>query len=95
MTEKIKQSISSIGAAEGKLVGIRGWLILPAIGLVWGSVVGISALSGAGGMYPDVARAGHGGVYALELNSKKLNPWFYDLLELDIQRGGTANAHIQ
>lgn len=67
MTEKIEQSISNVGTVDEKLVGIEGWLVLPAIGFVLGPVIGIIALIAAIGMYSGVARAGYGGIYALEL----------------------------
>jgi hypothetical protein len=52
---------------DDKLKGIGGWLILPAIGLVLGPIIGVIGLFASLGMYKDVARAGYGGVYALEL----------------------------
>lgn len=58
---EVKQDIND------KLKGIGGWLILPAIGLVLGPIIGVIGLFVSLGMYEDVARAGYGGVYALEL----------------------------
>jgi hypothetical protein len=58
---EVKQDI------DEKLNGIGGWLILPAIGLVLGPIIGVIGLFASLGMYNDVARAGYGGVYALEL----------------------------
>lgn len=52
---------------DDKLKGIGGWLILPAIGLILGPIIGVIGLFASLGMYQDVARAGYGGVYALEL----------------------------
>jgi hypothetical protein len=52
---------------DDKLKGIGGWLIFPAIGLILGPVIDVIALYTSIGMYNDVARAGYGGVYSLEL----------------------------
>jgi len=67
MTEKIEQQESSVQVVDEKLVGISGWLILPAIGFVLGPIIGVIAVIASIGMYSDVARAGFGGLYALEL----------------------------
>jgi len=47
--------------------GIGGWLILPAIGLVLGSIIGVLALLYSLTLFSDVKAAGYGGIYALEL----------------------------
>lgn len=52
---------------DPKLAGIGGWLILPAIGFVLGPIIGVIMLIPAFQMYSEVARAGYGGIYALEL----------------------------
>lgn len=65
-----KSSASSNSRSESidpKLSGIGGWLILPAIGLILGPIIGVIGLFAAIGMYSDVARAGYGDVYAMEL----------------------------
>jgi hypothetical protein len=49
------------------LVGIGGWLILPAIGFVLGPIVSVIGLIAALSLFSDVNRAGYGGVYTLEL----------------------------
>jgi len=67
MSETIEQSAPSEEAVDEKLAGIGGWLILPAIGFVLGPVVGVVALVISLGLYPDVASAGFGEVFALEL----------------------------
>lgn len=67
MAENVEQLESNIETADQKLVGIGGWLILPAIGFVLGLVIGVIGLIAALGMYSDVARAGYGGIYTLEL----------------------------
>jgi hypothetical protein len=67
MAEQSEQSVFNVEAVNEKLVGIGGWLILPAIGLVLGPIIGIVGLIAAMGMYSDVASAGYGGIYALEL----------------------------
>ena len=67
MVEPIDQSEADVPDSDEKLVGIRGWLILPAIGLVLGPIGGVIGLLAASGNYSDVARAGYGAIYALEL----------------------------
>ncbi|MFZ1415500.1 MAG: DUF2569 domain-containing protein [Defluviicoccus sp.] len=67
MAENVEQLESNVETADQKLVGIGGWLILPAIGFVLGLLIGVVGLIDALGMYSDVARAGYGGIYKLEL----------------------------
>lgn len=52
---------------DPKLVGIGGWLILTAIGFVLGTIIGVVGLIIALSLFSDVADAGYGGLYALEL----------------------------
>ena len=52
---------------EEKLVGIKGWLILPAIGFVLGPLIGVVGLITSIGMYSDFEGTKYGGIYALEL----------------------------
>ena len=54
-------------APEPQFVGIGGWLILPAIGLVLGPIIGVVGLITGLALYTDVEAAGYGGVYALEI----------------------------
>jgi hypothetical protein len=54
-------------AVDRSLEGIGGWLILPAIGMVLGPVVGVVGLVYALGLYSRVAQAGYGGVFTVEL----------------------------
>jgi len=65
---------SSVGQADvtampagPALVGIGGWLVLPAIGLVLGPVIGVVLLIISLGYASDVAEAGYGAVFALEM----------------------------
>jgi hypothetical protein len=71
MAEQIEQEEPSVQAKDEKLVGIRGWLILPAIGFVLGTLIRVSTLivdigAYSTGMYSDVARAGIDEIYTLE-----------------------------
>ena len=52
---------------DPKLVGIGGWLILPAIGLVLGPVIEVIGLVVALGLMSDVEDAGYGGVHAINI----------------------------
>jgi len=63
MTEQIEKEEPSVQAIDEKLVGISGWLILPAIWFVLGSIIGVVALVANIGIYS----AGFGGIYAFEL----------------------------
>lgn len=54
-------------AVDKNLEGIGGWLILPAIGMVLGPIVGVVGLVFALGLYSRVVQAGYGGVFAVEL----------------------------
>lgn len=63
-TESVEEHGTS---ADPKLVGIGGWLVLPAIGFVLGPIIGVVSLIVALGLFSDVADAGYGGIYALEL----------------------------
>jgi hypothetical protein len=52
---------------DPKLVGIGGWLVLPAIGFVLGPIVEVVGLVLALALYDDVAAAGFAGVYSVTL----------------------------
>lgn len=67
MGDKIKNTESTLESEDKKLVGIRGWLILPAIGFVIGPIIGAMGLFYCVGIYSEVAEAGFGGLFALEL----------------------------
>jgi hypothetical protein len=53
--------------ADPSLIGIRGWLILPAIGLVLGPIVGVIAVFIVLAMFKELSRGRYGGLLALEL----------------------------
>ena len=60
-----KQTDDSSGNQEAMAIG--GWLVFPAIGLILGPIITIVSLVIALGMFEDVADAGYGGVYALNI----------------------------
>jgi len=66
MTENVNQVESSIEAIDQNLVGIGGWLVLPAIGfftgLIYFSIMLIVSLV----KYSKVAGAGNEGIHAIE-----------------------------
>ena len=63
----IEQTAPTAQSVNPKLVGIGGWLILPAIGFVLSPILGVVFLIVALSLYSDVAAAGYGGLYAVEL----------------------------
>jgi hypothetical protein len=67
MTNQTESTEGRATAVDPKLVGIGGWLILPAIGFVLGPIVGVVSLIAAFALFSDVANAGYGGIYTLEL----------------------------
>jgi hypothetical protein len=70
MTDQVEASeaaATASSAVDPKLVGIGGWLVLPAIGFVLGPIIGVVGLIVAFALFSDIARAGYGGIYALEL----------------------------
>jgi uncharacterized membrane-anchored protein len=52
---------------DSSLVGIGGWLVLPAIGLILSPIIGVVGLIVSIGLYPEVEAAGYGKIFALEL----------------------------
>jgi uncharacterized membrane-anchored protein len=64
---QVEQLESNMENVDQKYVGIGGWLILPAIGFVLGPIIGVIGLIASLGMYSDVARAGYGGIYTIEI----------------------------
>ncbi len=58
---------SDTATVDQKLVGIGGWLVLPAIGLVLAPIIMVVSLIMSMGLASDVARAGYGGIHALEM----------------------------
>jgi len=50
-----------------KLVGLRGWLIIPAIGFILGPTQSAIALFMAIGLYSVASEAGFGGIFSMEL----------------------------
>ncbi len=52
---------------DQKLVGIGGWLILPAIGLVLAPIIMVVGLVMSLGLWSEVSNAGYGGIHALEI----------------------------
>lgn len=67
MTDRAEAGEGSASGVDPSLVGIGGWLVLPAIGFVVGPIVGVVGLIAALGLFSDVEAAGYGGIYTLEL----------------------------
>ncbi|MBU1157597.1 MAG: DUF2569 domain-containing protein [Proteobacteria bacterium] len=60
---------TAAAAAAGKksLQGIKGWLILPAINLSLGVILGIFSQVAAVGQHSEIAAAGYGDIFLVEL----------------------------
>lgn len=67
MNESTELDATADPALKSQPAGIGGWLILPAFGLVLGAALGVVMLVYGLSLYSDVAAAGYGGVYGLEL----------------------------
>ena len=67
MADLAEAGEGSASVADPSLSGIRGWLVLPAIGFVLGPIVSVVALIAALAVFSDVEAAGYGGIFALEL----------------------------
>ena len=66
MTENDEQAEKSVEAIDQNLVGISGWLVLPAIGFVTGLIFFPIMLIVSLVKYSEVAGAGHGSIHAIE-----------------------------
>ena len=66
MNENVKQVESSVEAIDQKLVGIDGWLVLPAIGFVTGLFYFPIMLIVSLVKYSEVAGTGYIGIHAIE-----------------------------
>ena len=67
MTNQEEEIERNNAATDSKIVGIRGWLFLPAIGFFLGPIISVVSIIAAFGLFSRVQSAGYGGVYALEL----------------------------
>jgi hypothetical protein len=61
------ETVHATPVGSSLVAGIGGWLVLPAIGLGLGPIVGAVALVAALLIFADVKAAGYGALYALEL----------------------------
>lgn len=67
MTDQAEVGEGNASVVDSSLVGIEGWLVLPAIGFVLAPIISVVALIAAAVLFSDVEAAGYGGIYALEL----------------------------
>jgi len=58
--------ISKNSEKDKKLAGIAGWLILPALGLIVGPIIGIVGLFMTLSVFKDISAAGFGGIVGFE-----------------------------
>jgi hypothetical protein len=63
----LEQTETASSNVDPKLVGIEGWLVLPAIGLILGPIVAVVSLVIALGLFEDVSDAGYGGLYLFNI----------------------------
>jgi len=61
------QTEAMVSVPDMRLVGIGGWLILPAIGLILGPVVSVVGLIAAMAFFSEITATGHGDLFAFEL----------------------------
>ena len=66
-TEQPEPATETEASHTQNLVGIKGWLLLPAIGFILGPIVGAISLINALGVYPAVVKTKYAGVFTLEL----------------------------
>lgn len=64
---KSQPAETSVPAEDPQLVGIGGWLILPAIGLILGPVMAAGSIISSLTLFSDVADTGHGDLFTLEI----------------------------
>ena len=63
----MEQQSDAVVPAVGPTPGIRGWLVLPAIGMVLGPILGLVSVSTGLVYFEGVEALGYGGLYASEL----------------------------
>lgn len=74
----INQAEAGMPTLEPQPAGIGGWLILPAIGFVLGSLFGLVSLIVGVSQFSQVAAAGYGGLYVVEI-LVHLGLWVFQL----------------
>ena len=96
MNVQIEHKKSKRNTANEKFAGIGGWLVLPAIGLFLGPIVGGMGLIAAFGIYADVATDGYGGIYTLELlvSAGLLLFWIYSAILFFRKHSNAPNTII-
>jgi hypothetical protein len=62
-----EQTQAKAASVDPKLCGIGGWLIFPAIGLVLTPILSVLGLIASLALFSQVADAGYGGIYTLEI----------------------------
>jgi len=59
----LEQTEMALSNVDPKLIGIGGWLVLPAIGLILGPIITVVSLIISIGLFEDVSDAGYGGLF--------------------------------
>ena len=65
--DMLERTMPAREGVDPRLVGIGGWLVLPAIGLILAPIIEVVSLIIAIGLFEDVSDAGYGGIFLFNI----------------------------